>query len=307
MLRTTFHPELSPFQEPTGSQVATASVWGAERQATLSRLRVGIVGLGSVGSIVAEALSRVGISRLTLIDHDRIEERNLDRVLGSVPEDVESEVFKVEAAERQVRLSHTSPRIDIDAYQGTLLSPGGLGRVLDCDFLFSCVDRPAPRHLLNAVAYAHLIPVVDGGIYARVTDNRFVHADWRIHTVGPGRACMVCIGAVRREDIALDQQGLLDQPDYISGLEERLDPLLSRRNIFPFSLSVAAHQVIQFLGIATGEVRLGGRGPQMYHSYPGAMDIDVNEHCAEQCEYSALTATGADLRGNLTASDPNPD
>ena len=39
----------------------TFDSWGTESQNTISRLRVGIVGLGSVGGIVAEALARIGV------------------------------------------------------------------------------------------------------------------------------------------------------------------------------------------------------------------------------------------------------
>lgn len=302
-LRMTYHPRLCPAPAPSGAQVATISVWGEERQADLARLHVGIIGLGSVGSIVAETLSRIGLTRLTFIDHDLIEMRNLDRTLGTVPEDATTATPKVKVAARLVEASHTAERIGIESYPGSVLSFGGLARVLDCDVLFSCVDRPAPRHLLNALAYAHLIPVVDGGILARVNDQgELLHATWRIQTIGPERPCLICLRALMREEIALDQAGLLDDPAYIQGLDGQYNPLLARQNVFPFSLSVAAHEVLQLVGLVTGETRIGGIGPQTYHAYPGMMEVNSIASCASGCEYAELIATATDLRSNCCHS-----
>ena len=50
----------------------TIDSWGDAAQNDLSRLNIGIVGLGSVGCIVAEAMARVGVSKFTLIDHDKV-------------------------------------------------------------------------------------------------------------------------------------------------------------------------------------------------------------------------------------------
>lgn len=302
-LCVTYHPQLHPAPPSSAAQVATVSVWGEEHQADLVRLHVGIVGLGSVGSIVAEALSRLGVERLTLIDHDRIEPRNLDRTLGAVPEDTTTGTPKVRVAARLIETSHTAARVTIDPFVGSVLSREGLARALDCDVLFSCVDRPAPRHLLNALAYAHLIPVVDGGILVQVTEaGKLLHATWRIQTVSPERPCLVCLDALKREDIALDQAGLLDDPAYIKGLDPQVNSVLARQNVFPFSLSVAAHEVLQLVGLVTGQTRVGGMGPQTYHAFPGIMEVASERSCAPSCEYAALTASATDLSSNCAAA-----
>lgn len=290
-LRISYHPELRPPSPTPASQVATMSVWGKTAQADLARIRVGIVGLGSVGSIVAEVLSRTGLEQLTLIDSDHIEERNLDRTLGAYPSDVAGKLSKVEIAKRMVEASHTSARfsaIEItDGVQGT----AGLAGALDCDAIMCCVDRPWPRHILNVLAYAHLIPVVDGGILARVReDGRLLHVDWRIHTVGPERACLYCLDAIRRSDVALDRDGLLDDPDYLKGLSQADRERYGRRNVFAFSLSVASHQVLQLVGLVSGNERVGGRGPQTYHAYPGAMEARDTSICLPDCDIQPLIA-----------------
>jgi hypothetical protein len=289
-LRMSYHPTLTPPPRVVSSQVATVSVWGELAQQDLARLHVGVVGLGSVGSIVAEALSRTGIQHLTLIDADQIEPRNLDRTLGATAEDVGA--HKVRVAERQARLAHTASAFEVDAVPETVQTSAGLAATLNCDVVICCVDRPWPRHVLNVLSNGHLIPLIDGGILAVVDDKkRLIHVDWRIHTVGPERACLYCLDAVRRSDSALDRDGKLDDPDYIAGLSAEDRARLSRRNVFAFSLSVASHEVLQLVGLVTGKARIGGIGPQHYHAYPGRMDVEPLKACSGDCDVLESTAT----------------
>lgn len=291
-LGMTFHPALRPTPKTRDSQVATVSVWGPEAQATLARFHVGIVGLGSVGSIVAESLSRMGVSRITLVDHDVLETRNLDRTLGAVPDDVDAALPKVETAQRGIESSHTAENVTLTACNQRLESEEGYAQALDCDVLFSCVDRPSPRGYLNAISYAHLIPVVDGGIRAEVKKTGgLLHVTWRIHTIGPGRACLVCLGSLTRREISMDRSGQLENPVYIQGLKEPGQFMAPRENVFPFSLSVAAHEVLQMVGLVTGSERICGCGPQTYHGYPGTMEVEAVSCCQPDCDYALLTAT----------------
>jgi hypothetical protein len=294
-LRISYHPELRPAASSEPSQEATISVWGTRAQADVVRARIGIVGLGSVGSIVAEALSRTGIEQLTLIDHDVVEVRNLDRTLGAYPDDAKARTSKVESARRMVQHSHTSASISVIGVTDSVQGKQGLPNALDCDAIICCVDRPWPRHVLNVMSYAHLIPVVDGGILARVReDGRILHVDWRIHTVGPGNACLYCLDALRRSDVALDREGRLDDPDYLKGLSQADRERYGRRNVLAFSLSVAAHQILQLVGLISGNARVGGIGPQTYHAYPGEMTVRREGSCAADCDIPQLTAHAHD-------------
>ncbi|MBZ4521840.1 ThiF family adenylyltransferase [Mycobacterium avium] len=293
-MSTSFHPILAPPPPDEPSQRATVSVWGPRTQADLARTRVGIVGLGSVGSIVSEALMRTGVREVVLIDHDRIEERNLDRTLHANDRHAAGAIPKVAVAADAAEASHTARSIDVKAVRSEVQSAQALKALLDCDAIVSCVDRPWPRWILNTVSYAHLIPVVDGGIQARVDAKGLpLHVDWRIHTAGPERACLVCLGAVRRSDAALDRDGLLDDPDYLQGLCDDDRERYNRRNVFAFSLATAAHEVLQLVGLVSGSPRIGGIGPQHYAAYPGHLTVEPTTSCRPDCEFAAMTATGS--------------
>src|SRR5262249_33455218 len=71
-LAISYHPRLRPDYLPGEELHRTVGVWGLVGQSFIARPRYGIAGLGSVGSIVAETLARMGIQLLSLIDYDVI-------------------------------------------------------------------------------------------------------------------------------------------------------------------------------------------------------------------------------------------
>ena len=70
----TFMDELAPKPRFKEELKRTYSAWGEEKQHTLARLHCGVVGVGSVGAIVAESLARMGVETISLIDFDRVRE-----------------------------------------------------------------------------------------------------------------------------------------------------------------------------------------------------------------------------------------
>ena len=178
-LRITWHPVLQPVPAFRPALERTTSAWGPHAQGNLARLAVGIVGVGSVGSLVSEAIVRTGVQSVGLLDFDSVEERNLDRLLHASAHDVGS--AKVDVVARALKQSATARDFRIGTSEASVVEEAGFRFALDHDVLFSCVDRPWPRSVLNSIAVAHLIPVVDGGIQVRVTKaGRLRSADWRV-------------------------------------------------------------------------------------------------------------------------------
>lgn len=267
----------------------TVTVWGEANHQKLARLRVGVVGLGSVGSVVAESLARMGMKRVTLIDFDRVERHNLDRLLGSSRSDIGK--LKVDVAERQMRLASTADGLEITSIAESIVAENGYKAALDCDVLFSCVDRPRARSILNHMAYAHLIPVVDGGISVRFKDGKFSGVDWQVQTVAPDRPCLSCLGAFDWGYAKLEEDGKLDDPTYMDGLPND-HPFKQNENVFPFGLNVASLEIMQLVALVTGIVNMPYIGVQRYRYIPGIMGSDIETTCRPHCKSKELIASG---------------
>lgn len=163
---------------------------------------------------------------------------------------------------------------------------------LDCDVLSSCVDRPWPRFALNLIAYAHLIPVVDGGIRIEVTrQQRLKAADLRAHVAAPGRPCLLCLGQYDPALVSDERAGLLDDPKYIQGLSVS-HPLRRGENVFAFSTATAAYELLQMLMMVVAPMGIASPGAQFYHFVPGLLDQPLFEPCTHTCAFPSLVARG---------------
>lgn len=268
----------------------TRSAWGDDVQAQMARLHIGVVGAGSVGSQVAEALVRMGVETVSLIDFDKVEEHNLDRLLNATAGDVGS--LKVDVAASALRQHATADNVDIRAYPYSVTDEKGLKEALDCDVLVSCVDRPWPRQVLNMAAYAHLIPVIDGGIRISVTRSKKLRgADWRAHIATPGRPCLECLGQFDPADVGLDRQGLFDDPSYIEGLPIN-HFVHANENVFAFAMNAAGLIVMQFLSLVVQPSGISDTGAQIYHFVTGTLDKGNLDRCKPNCLFKDHISDG---------------
>lgn len=291
-LRLTYCDHVLPPPKFRKELERTVSAWSIEKQQTLARLRVGVIGVGSVGSMVAEMLARMGICEITLIDFDIVERHNLDRLLHTTRRDYLLKRRKVDVIADAIQKSATADNFKVNRVPYSVTEDVGYRAALDCDVLFSCVDRPWGRYVLNLIAYEHLIPVVDGGIVVTKTPTGALQgADWQAHIAMPTRKCLECLGQYDPGFVDMERKGHLDDPSYIQSLPD--DHILKRNeNVFPFSASVASLEVLQFLSLAVRPLGITDVGTQHYHFVTGTMDVELGGCCHDYCIYPALIAKG---------------
>jgi len=300
-----FNPQMFPSPPLVDSQMRTRTVWGDEKHNNLCRLRVGLAGFGSVGSLVAEQLARMGIERLRIFDFDSVQVHNLDRLIHARAADAKHRMKKVDLGKSWIPFAATSRRFELNPIDGSIVEPATYQLVLDCDVVFSCVDMNWPRQVLNHLSYSCGIPVVDGGVSIRVRENgELQHAVVRAQTVGPGRACLNCLVMYNSGLIQMERDGTLANPRYIEqlGEKERRDFEQERQNIMPFSTLLSGLEVSQFVELCTAMAETGDLGRQQYNFATGEINPDYTA-CHSDCEYARMTFDGS---RNLPVLGPDP-
>lgn len=295
-LKIDFNPDLAPPPAAGARHARTSGVWGPERQADLARLRVGIVGAGSVGAMVGEILARTGVGKILIMDYDRVKEHNLDRLTGASGGDVGRP--KIDVLAENLARSSTCDGFECTASDGSVVESGGFEEALGCDVVFCCADRPWPRQVLNHAAYSCLVPVIDGGVGIRARKGRLVHGMYRAQTVGPRRACLDCLGALDPGEVSADRAGTFDDPGYVERLEAKDGP--ARQNVMAFSAGLASLEALQFIEAVTGLAGRGDLGQQPYDCRTGEI-LPRHSECRDGCASPRLIALGDSSRPFLGA------
>ena len=172
---------------------APVMAFGDGMSRELRRRRACVIGVSGTGSIVAEQLARMGIGGWVLVDFDRVEPRNLNRILNSTAADARSGALKVEMFARAVRAHR--PDLDVLPVADSILSREAVAAAATCDVVFSCVDSSEGRQIADLLCQAFLLPMVDMGVSIptrRLPDGTAAVADvlGRIDYVQPGRSSL---------------------------------------------------------------------------------------------------------------------
>ena len=218
---------------------------GEHGQAALRHTRIGIVGLGGTGSVVATQLAHLGVDSLLLVDGDLVETSNVSRIVGATLADVGHP--KVAVAARYA----AGLGVKAHALKRAVKTADDAAVLRSCDVVFSCVDRHVPRAILNRFAYDACVPVIDLGTVFRVGANGVVTGDGgRVVLVGPGRSCLACAGILDPERLRVEQLSpedleLARTEGYVIGADVPQPAVIS------FNTTVAGAAVTELLRMVT--------------------------------------------------------
>jgi hypothetical protein len=259
-LAVSWNGEIVPPPTLEASQDRTISAWGADLQRDIARLRVLVVGAGSVGLDVIQRLAATGIVEIGIMDLDRVHEVNRDRMVGATRRDARLRRRKVDVAARLARLAATAKGFTAHRHHMSICTPEGLAVALDYDLIFSCVDRPWPRAVLNSIAHSDLIPVIDGGIAIDTFETGGMRgATRRTQVVAPGVPCLACSGQINMLDVTLEMNGDLDNPEYIRRAGR--EPVSGRPNVAALCAGVGGSQLELFVSLLAHPAGRGAPGP----------------------------------------------
>lgn len=239
-----------PSPSRAGRPVAFTS--GMTRE--LGRLRAVVIGVSGIGSIIAEQAARLGFGRVDLIDFDRIEPHNLNRILNATRADAGKRRLKVEMFASSVA-SHRGEGV-ATAIPASITSREAVLSASQADVLFCCVDTLEARQIADFIAQAFLLPLFDMGVVIplRKAERGMAIADvcGRVDYVQPGGTTLLDRGVyspaslraeyLRRTAPGAHQHEL--EAGYIKGMIEEAPSVIT------LNMRVAAAAMNEFIARA---------------------------------------------------------
>lgn len=181
-METTAGIEDRTADDPVGGASFVGGVSIAGRASIVGGASVTVVGAGgNIGSHLGAHLARMpGIRRLTLVDRDVYEERNL------TSQDITwNDVGRAKAMVQARRLRRINRTLTVEAIVDTVENvPLGL---LRADVVLACLDSRAARRAVNLSVWRLGSPLIDAGVHGEGLLARV-----NVYLPGPGQPCVEC-------------------------------------------------------------------------------------------------------------------
>ncbi|MEV7519503.1 ThiF family adenylyltransferase [Streptomyces sp. NPDC091371] len=203
-----------------------------------------LVGVGSVGSYLAEVLVRSGVGRITLVDPDRVEPANLGRSMFGT-----RDIGRNKAKATARRLKRVNRRLKVTVLKrevAALDNHTWQQRISDSQLVIAATDDNHAQQRLNHLAYFVGRPALFVGLYEGASGGEVVFTT-------PGSPCWSCATGGVRE--SLGELGHQPRTDYGTGRMYAVPGLLTDIH----HLTAAAAKIaLALLHPVGGRERIGG-------------------------------------------------
>lgn len=134
---------------------------GKEGQQRIRQARIAIVGMGALGTVLANHMARAGVGFMRIMDRDFVEMSNLQRQMLFEEQDAENSAPKAVAAAERLRRINSD--VGIEEHIIDLNPTNAESLLTDVDLILDGSDNFAVRFLVNDVSIKHRIPWIYGG------------------------------------------------------------------------------------------------------------------------------------------------
>jgi len=217
--------EVVTFADTDGNQgfddadLRTRQAFGDGTTRLLKSLRIGVAGCSGTGSWVVEMLARLGVGELVLVDPDKIERKNLNRIVNSTGQSASQQEFKVDVLARAVHAMDLGTKVEI--HRSDLASRAVIESLAQCDVLFGCLDSADGRDLLNRIATFYTIPFIDVGVRLEADgQGGITQICCAVHYLIPGGSSLFTRGTITSDQIAAEGLRRQDPTQYQARLKE---------------------------------------------------------------------------------------
>jgi molybdopterin/thiamine biosynthesis adenylyltransferase/proteasome lid subunit RPN8/RPN11 len=217
---------------------------GIAGQKHLQSLTVAIVGTGGTGSIAAEQLAYLGVRKFILIDPDRIDLTNLNRVVGATMGDIGR--LKTDVTADMIARITSDPIVR--RVVGDVTRTQFARELRGADFIFSCTDSHGSRATIQQIAYQYLIACIDVGSVISASNAQITGIHGRVQALAPGLPCFTCCELLDSEEVRRDMMSAEERERdvYIQGGNEPAPAVIS------INATVTSIAMTMFLAMTVG-------------------------------------------------------
>jgi hypothetical protein len=182
----------------TAERFTRQSFLGADAEARVARVTVGVPGLGGGGSHIIQQLAHIGFQRYVLYDDDVVEESNLNRLVGAEARDALAETPKLHIA--KMRILSLQPHAIIRGYACKWQEKPEPLR--ECQIVMGAVDGYRGRRELEIACRRYLMHYIDIGMDVHGDERPVIGG--QIILSSPCGPCMTCMGFLTAEKLAAE-------------------------------------------------------------------------------------------------------
>jgi hypothetical protein len=243
-------------QSNTNLMFSRQKVFGEVFQRQLSELTVALIGCGGIGAVFAEQLGRLGVKKWLLVDPDRLEIVNLNRMPGATQQMVEKKWHKVEYVKHLIKKIYQIGSC-VKTIPTAIEDKTTQQEIAAADLIIVATDNHRSRQIAQELALKYMRPLFSLGTHIDIQASGMPRMYCRI-TVPPlgGGWCLMCGNIINLQKAALESapieiENLASQAGYLEGIN---DPAVFWLNSICASTAVGVIQgmVSGFLNIEAG-------------------------------------------------------